>query len=947
MKFKTSFSVILAIVLLSSIGHSKTLQSSQISAEKITNSKLQSGWTQLKSDDSQYPIRAFGTPIQIEGYSSVSDENISNAAIDFITQMKTDFNIEPANLRFISFRKFNNLYYVTFRQIYQNIEVLKSEVELRITKQGKVMAYGIKYFNDISINTIPKLNYNDAVSKALNQSNSTKNDDVLQGNSTLFVLPQKIEGKNQYRLVYSTIVENKTEITKVKDFIDANTAEIIESRNLINNADTKFVLKGTVNKKNPKETEEVVFPYMNFTAGSSYSQTDNNGEASINLSNNGNIGGDIDGKYVSVLCSLKTTGYIKGTYTYGNTNSVSLDNGLSLHERNAYHYVNAARNFLLEIDPGINSTISDKKISMTLIYDNETVNAASGGEVIYFLGLNISYNKMLNMPDVLFHEYGHSINKFLYEYYGSYDGMINSSCNEALADIFSAGYLDEHKLCKNYDATENSSYIRDIKNVNIYPDSANGESHHDGLILSGAYWDLREMTDLEYFKKLTHFTKYGLPDDEDLGTAFSEWLIETLIADDNMGEGNNNLSDKTPNFDKIVKAFEMHQIGFGLYISNTFNHAQIKNQESALTNFNVDYSFGYSELSFVKVDSTYLVYSTDNFATTKRIKSSETESPKSYSALIDFVPSGSLVKYYFETYYNGNPKPAYNYSDDYSKSPFQFLVGYKQMKLENFTNTNGWQVGSENDNAYIGIWEVAYCMGNYFSERDYPGFMPATDHTGTGNYFLVTDPNFDYSGFTNGLTTVTSPSYNLTYYVKPYVCLYEWFSFINYGSKNEISLKTEFSYDGGESWTSINKTTRSTFDWKERFYPAYDVSNFKIRFILDAPYVENLTYLVKGFIDDISIWSAGDLDVKESSGNNSIKVYPQPASNYITIEAESESNILIINSFGETVADIQKSGSVYKWNRKDINGNKVPAGLYFCKINQNGTVKTEKIMIVD
>jgi hypothetical protein len=958
MKNKSILIFVFGLMLMGNSLFSKEIPSLRYTNNKahLDKSNANNNWTLINDAETQYPIRAFGTPVQINGFSEVNSSNIQQVAEAFISQFKDDLKINPANVKFSSSRSVNKLFYVTFKQYYNGIEVLKSEVELRIRKDAKLIAYGIKYYNDINLSVVPKFTCSQAVAKSLNIISSNKESDQLQSSNKLYILPKKLNGQTKYSLVYNVIVENKSAFTKLSHYLDANSAEIIEKRNLINNADTKIKIMASVNTLVPAATSEVPMPYLNFRINSSTYQTDSEGNATASLSSQSALSGSLEGKYTNVSCQYNSTGKLQSYVQPDVVNNIIIDNTTKLHERNAYYYVNLARTYLLGIEPGISSKISDVPINLVLTYDDSQINAGSSGETIEFYGLSISNNQMLNMPDVLFHEYGHSINKFLYNTAGNTtEGMINSTCNEALADVFAAGYIDEHVLCKNYDSDNASSFIRDIKNINIYPDSISNESHHDALILSGAFWDLREMTSLDYFKKISHFAKYGLPDDENVGIAFSEWFIETLIADDNMDAGNNDLSDGSPNFDKIVTAFENHHIGFSLYLSNSFSHIPKENFADAQTNLNFAYSFQVQPLNKLKVDSTFLVYSTDNFATSKRILSTS-NSAFSYNSQIDYLPLGSIVKYYFVTYLNSSSTPICNYSDNSDKTPFSFLVGYRKDINESF-QFSAWTFNGTDDNATVGKWTISYI--NYDATYEYylPGFMPKSDFNGD-NKVLVTDPIFgvDYfydannTHFTDGKTSVISPIYNTSELENTLVIFYEWLSLYSSYNDGIVSLIVDFSYDGGNSWQKVFDKYTSHFSWKKQLISCNPSENFRIRITLDAPVsFYSLNYLVKAFIDDLGIWTTSEkeLGIKNDIADTKIKIYPSPANNYVNISANSNENITIINSLGETVTNIEKSADIYKWNRLDNNGNKVPAGIYFCKIKFNNSYKIEKIMITD
>ncbi len=923
----------------------------------LSKSNSNNNWTLINESGNQYPVRAYGTPVSIDGYTEVNSTNIEKIAESFVKQFADELKINPEQLKFASFRSFNSLYYVTLKQYYKGVEVLKSEVELRIRKDAKLVAYGIKYYDDINMEVTPMLSSSQAIAKALDIISTNKDSDKLQSTDKLYILPKKVNGKTKYSLVYNVLVENNNEFTKVSNYIDANTADIVDKKSLVNNANTNVKFTANVNPIKPNEQSEVPMPYLNFSNGYTNYQTDSAGLKSIELTSPATITGTLSGKFTKVSCFNSSTSSISNSIQPGIDNNLNIDNSTSLRERNAYYYLNLARQYLLDVDPAISSYISDNYINIELYYNTVKANASSNGETLKFVGLGDASVKTLNVPDVLFHEYGHSINYFLYYVLGnSYYGMENTACNEALADVYSATYLDEHLLCKYLVVNEDYSFTRDMKNKNIYPDSLDNESHHDGLILSGALWDLREMTSLAYFQKITHFAKYGLPDDEEIGIAFEEWLVETLIADDNLGEGNNDLSDGTPFSNQIVLAFANHKIGISNILARNLKHTPIENFDKERSNLNFSYSYDFQLGSILKIDSTFLVYSFDGFKTSKRKKSSNI-SASNYNALIDYIPGGTIVQYYFESYINMTNMPIRHYYDNSDSTTYKFLVGYKKEISEAFVGSS-WINGGYDDNASIGQWECSFMDYNSQYEENIPGVMPKSDISGD-NKILVTDPIFDLDcimygtynkHFTNGKTSIISPIYNTSQMENPVVLFYNWFIlYCGLEDYETHSLNVDFSYNGGATWKNVLTLNSAYHFWKKHILNCNKSDEFQIRFVLDVPETYyDMSYYTKAFIDDIGIWSSTELGVENDiSQNNSIKIYPSPATNYVSIIAESTSNISILNSLGESIAEIENSDNVYKWDLRDSYGNKVPAGVYFCKIKQNNSYLIEKILITD
>src|SRR5206468_11417354 len=99
--------------------------------------------------------------------------------------------------------------------------------------------------------------------------------------------------------------------------------------------------------------------------------------------------------------------------------------------------------------------------------------------------------------------------------------------------------------------------------------------------------DLRQSLGNTLATRLSHFAKYGVPDDPNDGVAMSEYFFETLVADDDDG----NVSNGTPHFAAIDAAFDAHGIGTNYYLG--IAHTPLADQ-SAPTPRTVTATFTYA-----------------------------------------------------------------------------------------------------------------------------------------------------------------------------------------------------------------------------------------------------------------------------------------------------------------------------------------------------------------
>ena len=93
-----------------------------------------------------------------------------------------------------------------------------------------------------------------------------------------------------------------------------------------------------------------------------------------------------------------------------------------------------------------------------------------------------------NLPDVVYHEYGHAINNGRYN---GGSGMWNGGLNEGYADIWALSLTEIPVLGYGWDLVDPNIFVRRYdQDIKVYPQDLVGEVHADGEIIAGAFWDL-------------------------------------------------------------------------------------------------------------------------------------------------------------------------------------------------------------------------------------------------------------------------------------------------------------------------------------------------------------------------------------------------------------------------------------------------------------------------
>ncbi len=932
--------------------------------ERLKNFKKKYGdWAFLIDRNTGLIHRAFGKGIQLIEPGKINRDNIIKTSLNFIKDNENILKINSTDLKLIRANFISGKWYVGFKQTYRGFEVVLSEIELRIHSNGKLSNFALIYYPVSDLNeTDDYLPTEEATKFALIGIPFNHTKDKITSDNKIRILPYWEKGKMTYKPVYRFEIETEIPLKHYFSYVDAHTGKTLWRQNMIFNAN-KFKTQGTVKPKFANDTV-VTLPFndMYVNIDGTRKIADRNGEIKLDNADTIAFNAQFESKWVKVKlrggpANADYSDKIPPNedYELNWTDAISHKT-----ERTLFYHANYMHNFVRELDTALK--VMDFQLQLTIDFSGNNPNAASNGREIYFIGVGNTSMRMAESPQVLYHEYGHSVNAFLYQSQGAEDGMTNSSCNEGTADLFSTIIQDEPRMGIGVWVYQPDKIIRTLDNELVFPDDLQADGHYNGQILGGAYWDLRKLTNIDYVRKLSHFTKYGLPDDPDIGKAFSEWFLETLNTDDDDGD----LSNGTPNIINIVKAFNKHQIGTSLFLQFGFEHEQYPNTMETNTPYKIDFSLQYLPIANGKPDSVMLIWSTDNFNTKNYVKAELLQgSETDYRALIPPQPAGSFVRYYMSAWEPVSESRVNFYKSLKNKKPFIFTVGYKTVLLDNFEDSD-WEAGSDNDRAKKGQWENAIPKMMDLTPYGYGIVQPGKDFSDDGMKCWVTGANVNLTQIflymPDGRTSLTSPDYDISGYFKPIIRYQRWFYNL-YGMPvpgYETYWKTYLSFDEGHSWKMIEKTKEPTTQWEETYinlqeYATETTDKFRIKFELDVPVSMQPISLNEGLVDDFELL---DLDEQFVSVENNekknviVSVYPNPFTDNVNIVLHNanieNSKLDIFNPMGQKVNTLTKysDGNMrFKWDGTDYYGNKLSKGVYFFRIYLNGNYHTGKIIM--
>lgn len=201
------------------------------------------------------------------------------------------------------------------------------------------------------------------------------------------------------------------------------------------------------------------------------------------------------------------------------------------------------------------------------VNESGSCNAYSTGDDIHFFTASGQCENTGRIPDVIYHEFGHSLHAHsVIAGVGGDDG----SLGEGVADYLAATTVDDPGMGRGF-FLGNASPLRDLDPAGRearWPDDIdpNGDPHGTGEIIGGALWDLRK----EFITLLGAGPGKQKADDAyyailQRAADIPSTYVEVLAADDNDG----NLANGTPNKCLIDRAFGPHglidpTLGLGL-----------------------------------------------------------------------------------------------------------------------------------------------------------------------------------------------------------------------------------------------------------------------------------------------------------------------------------------------------------------------------------------------
>ncbi|TMQ71002.1 MAG: hypothetical protein E6K80_06855, partial [Candidatus Eisenbacteria bacterium] len=450
-------------------------------------------------------------------------------------------------------------------------------------------------------------------------------------------------------------------------------------------------------------------------------------------------------------------------------------------------------------------------------------------------------------------------------------------------------------------------------------------------------WSLRQSLGNALAAHLSHFAKYGTPDDPDDGIAMSEFFLETLVADDDDG----NLANGTPHFAQIEAAFDAHGIGTSFYLS--IAHTPLADQPASgprVATAHVTYGGPFGALD---PGSPTIHYAIDG----------EPESQVAMTALGggDYSASlpqasGTIIRYWLSAAdVSGGMRtdppgaPAW--------STHAFLAGAVTQALANDMETDpGWTVGAPGDAATTGVWIRAEPVG---SSENGIQIQPELDHTVdpgslcfvTGNA-APTDPigTADVDG---GATTLLTSVFSAAGLTNPVIEYWRWYT--NNGGND---AGTDLC---GSTWAPIESTRSTDNSWRRVLVRIADLlpptATMRVRFVASDV---GASSVVEAAVDDFRLLALPvTTGVTPAAAPLALVLDPARPNPFASatslryaLPRATDVTLTIHDIEGRVVRTLERGPAtpgahVARWDGRDDRGRVVPDGVYYARLIANET----------
>lgn len=909
-------------------------------------------WTALWNTRTASPHRAFGPAIALPGFADDAP-GVEAALRAFIASRPELFGTPTLELQ--RAQRVRGTWYVSFRQTVRGMPVLFSDWEFRVGTNGRLFSFGADAHRvaDVEIPTITRLP--EAVARAAARAGLRFDPvrDRVEGGGSLALLPVAGENGLSYRTVAEARVMTQDPPGDWRALVDAATGEVLWRQNQIRHA-VGGVVTGAVHPTLPTDPlASRPLPNLTVNVGPTPATTGPAGVYSAPAAGAVTVSAELRGRWCNVN---RQDGVPDAAFSSPATDPgrviVSFDPADSHDaERDGYFHVNVAHDYVKAIDP---ASIAIDQVVPCFVNLDDVCNAFFNtiNESVNFFRAGGGCPNTATLPDVVYHEYGHLVNHEVFQHSGQLIGMTNAALHEGMADVLAAMIQDDPDGGKGFFGP--GTILRSLDNTRRWPEDANpADPHITGLIIGGAFWDLRRSAGLDVAARLSHFAKYGLPDDPDAGVAMNEYFVETLVADDDDAD----LSNGTPHAAEIIAAFNAHGIGTVFFVDVT--HTPLEDQPGAGP-YPVTATAAYAGAFGALAGPPVLHYRVNDGAY-QGVAMTATGTPDEYTASIPGI-YGAVVSYFIsatDMFGSVTTHPPYAPGD----GQHRFVAGPATVLVNLDMETDpGWTARAPGDDATGGLWVRTEPAGSQVIAGI--DVQPEEDHTPggiqcwvTGNAGILAPPGTnDVDG---GRTTLTSAPLDAVQItgaaasagvIEPAISYWRWYTNDQGQNPGADRWRVDISNDGGFSWVSVENTTRSAARWRRVVFRIADyvvpTSYVRLRFIAEDA---DPASLVEAAVDDLQLLAFADVVAvghEPEPGRLALALASShPASGVLrlrySLPAAGPASLRLFDAGGRAVRTLVAGSAgagahLVEWDGRDDRGGLLPSGTYFARLTAAG-----------
>lgn len=524
-------------------------------------------------------------------------------------------------------------------------------------------------------------------------------------------------------------------------------------------------------------------------------------------------------------------------------------------EVNAYLQANIVRDMVLESSPSYPSVSSQGANFPIAVNLNDTCNAFYTNSSINFFHSGGGCNNTA-FGTVVHHEYGHNV--------VDKGGSGQGAYGEGMGDVM--GVLVSNNPLLGIGFSSCSSHMRNANNACQYQSSGcsscGSAIHSCGQLISGCVWSLRTEMQVpypaDYLQRTADLAVNSIPLHGAVSTIAADIVIDYLTLDDD----NADITDGTPNYNRIASAFGAHNLPApGLAaIKFTFPSglpATVLPGGGTQIPVNVEPLSGFPQAgsgkAFIKMPGSGSFVEFPLTAT----------GANSYILNFPAGTCGGEASFYFSAMTTGGATLFHPSNFPTTSHSTILATSVSPLVTDGFEVGSGWVGTVAGDTATSGLWGRLDPVGT--------AAQPEDDHSPAGTICWVTGnagagESIGANDVDGGYTTLLSPAYNFAGEDGVFVSYWRWYSNDQGASPNADVMPIEVSNNNGASWVTMESVSQNAGAW---VFKRFRVNNFvtltsQVRFRFRAQDL-GAGSLVEAAIDDFQVISAecavlGDLN---------------------------------------------------------------------------------------